>query len=55
MMNILHYLKYFLFHIIGLLALTMVTLGGAYTTYGLITILVFEVAPRNTGHGSSLS
>ncbi|CAH0349562.1 alkane 1-monooxygenase [Aquabacterium commune] len=41
MMNILHYLKYFLFHIIGLLALTMVTLGGAYTTYGLITILVF--------------
>jgi Fatty acid desaturase len=41
MMNILHYLKYFLFHIIGLLAVVAITIGGAFATYGMIAILVF--------------
>jgi alkane 1-monooxygenase len=39
-MNLFHYLKYFLFHVIGLIAVAMVTLGGAWITGGLVVILV---------------
>ena len=39
-MNIFHYLKYFLFHVIGAIAVVMVTAGGAWITSGLLTILV---------------
>ncbi|MDR8015948.1 alkane 1-monooxygenase [Ectopseudomonas guguanensis] len=38
-MNILHYLKYFLFHAIGLFAVLALLAGGAYTTGGLLTVL----------------
>ncbi len=39
-MNIFHYLKYFLFHVIGVIALAMVTAGGSWITGGLFAILV---------------
>lgn len=42
-MKILHYLKYFLFHAIGLLAVTAILAGGAYITAGLISVLVIYV------------
>lgn len=42
-MNILHYLKYFLFHVIGLLSLAAILGGGAYITFGLISILVIYI------------
>lgn len=35
-----HYLKFFLFHLIGALALVAILMGGGYITAGLITILV---------------
>lgn len=38
-MNILHYLKYFLFHAIGLLAVLALLAGGIYTSAGLLTVL----------------
>ncbi|MDE2075631.1 MAG: alkane 1-monooxygenase [Burkholderiales bacterium] len=42
-MKILHYLKYFLFHAIGLLAVAAILAGGAYITAGLISVLVIYV------------
>jgi hypothetical protein len=39
-MAILHYLKYFLFHGIGLLAISALLVGGGFATYGLIALLV---------------
>ena len=39
-MNILHYLKYFLFHAIGLLSLAAILAGGQYVTAGLLAVLV---------------
>ena len=39
-MSILHYLKYFLFHAIGLLSVGAILAGGAYTTAGLLAVLV---------------
>ncbi|WP_374257356.1 alkane 1-monooxygenase [Aquabacterium sp.] len=39
-MIILHYLKYFLFHAIGLLSMAAIVAGGGYTTAGLLTVLV---------------
>ncbi len=42
-MNILHYLKYFLFHVIGLLSLAAILGGGAYITVGLVSILVIYI------------
>ncbi|HET8693707.1 MAG TPA: alkane 1-monooxygenase [Aquabacterium sp.] len=42
-MKILHYLKYFLFHAIGLLAMAAILAGGAYITAGLISVLVIYV------------
>ncbi|WP_440466140.1 alkane 1-monooxygenase [Pseudomonas sp. YH-1] len=40
-MNVLHYLKYFLFHVIGLLAAASLLAGGAWVTYGLLAVLAF--------------
>lgn len=42
-MSLLHYLKYFLFHIIGLVALAALLAGGAYITTGLLGILVIYI------------
>ena len=39
-MNVLHYLKYFLFHAIGLLAAGFIMAGQGYVTLGLLTVLV---------------
>jgi alkane 1-monooxygenase len=41
MMQIFHYLKYFLFHAIGLAALVAITMGGAYATWALVGLLTF--------------
>ena len=38
-MMLLHYLKYFLFHAIGLLALTMLMAGGIWVSVGLVAVL----------------
>lgn len=38
-----HYLKYFLFHLVGLTALLAFIAGGAWITYGLLGILTFYV------------
>ena len=35
-----HYSKYFLFHVIGILALVAILAGGAYVSFGLLVILV---------------
>ncbi|MEY4766720.1 MAG: hypothetical protein RI907_3393 [Pseudomonadota bacterium] len=43
-MKLFHYLKYFLFHAIGLVAIAMVTLGGGWISAGLLAILVFYMA-----------
>ncbi len=43
-MIVLHYLKYFLFHVIGLLAAAAIVIGGNFATFGLITLLVFYMA-----------
>ncbi|PPA05790.1 alkane 1-monooxygenase [Pseudomonas sp. MWU12-2312b] len=40
-MNILHYLKYFLFHVIGLLVVTSILAGGAWITFSLLAVLSF--------------
>jgi len=40
-MNVLHYLKYFLFHAIGLCALLTLVAGGAYIGLGLIAVVGF--------------
>lgn len=40
-MNIFHYLKYFLFHVIGLLAVIAIVVGGKLATLGLLAILFF--------------
>jgi alkane 1-monooxygenase len=39
-MNVLHYLKYFLFHLIGLLAVGALLTGGSFITMGLVALLV---------------
>lgn len=39
-MNLLHYLKYFLFHGVGLIAAVAILAGGAWITLGLIAVLV---------------
>ena len=38
--GVLHYLKYFLFHIVGLLAVVSLLAGGTFTTAGLVLILL---------------
>ena len=42
-MNLLHYLKYFLFHAIGLISLTAILAGGASITGGLLLILTLYI------------
>ena len=42
-MNLLHYLKYFLFHAIGLAAVTVILAGGYYITGGLLVLLTFYI------------
>jgi alkane 1-monooxygenase len=42
-MNALHYLKYFLFHVIGLMSAVAILAGGAWVTIGLITVLVIYI------------
>jgi len=42
-MSILHYLKYFLFHLIGLFSLLTLLAGGGYISAGLIGILLLYV------------
>ncbi|MDZ4190997.1 MAG: alkane 1-monooxygenase [Pseudomonas sp.] len=39
-MNALHYLKYFLFHVISLMSAVAILAGGAWVTIGLIAVLV---------------
>jgi hypothetical protein len=39
-MNLLHYLKYFLFHAIGLMSVAALVGGGPYVTLGLVTTLI---------------
>lgn len=39
-MSVLHYLKYFLFHLIGLIAVAALLAGGSYVTAGLLGVLV---------------
>ena len=41
--SVLHYLKYFLFHLVGLFAVAALLAGGAYTTAGLLTVLGFYI------------
>lgn len=43
-MHILHYLKYFLFHAIGLLSLAAIVAGGHYITAGLAGVLFIYLA-----------
>lgn len=40
-MNPLHYLKYFLFHVVGLAAVLSLLAGGTWTTAGLLAVLAF--------------
>lgn len=40
-MNALHYLKYFLFHAVGLLAAAAILAGGAWISLGLLAIVAF--------------
>jgi alkane 1-monooxygenase len=40
---IFHYLKYFVFHLIGMLALVSILLGGSYISFGLAAILITYV------------
>lgn len=42
-MNALHYLKFFLFHAIGLLAATAILAGGGWITLGLLAVLVVYI------------
>lgn len=42
-MNLLHYLKYFLFHATGLISVTAILAGGAFITGGLLLILALYI------------
>ncbi|UJJ31981.1 alkane 1-monooxygenase [Halopseudomonas maritima] len=42
-MNILHYLKFFLFHAVGLLAAVSILAGGGWTSLGLLAVLVIYI------------
>jgi hypothetical protein len=43
MNNILHYLKYFLFHAIGLISAGAILAGGGYVTGGFFAVLIIYV------------
>ena len=42
-MNALHYLKYFLFHMVGLVSAAAILAGGAWITIGLMAVVFFYV------------
>lgn len=42
-MNILHYLKFFLFHAVGLLAVVSILAGGGWTSLGLLAVLAIYI------------
>ena len=42
-MNLLHYLKYFLFHGIGLISATAILAGGHYMSGGLLLVLLIYI------------
>lgn len=42
-MKLFHYLKYFFFHVIGLLSVATLLAGGDYITFGFVTIILFYV------------
>ena len=42
-MMIFHYLKYFLFHLIGIAAIVILFAGGAWISYGLMGLLLFYI------------
>lgn len=42
-MNVLHYLKYFLFHAVGLFSVAAMLAGGFYATLGLLEVLAFYI------------
>jgi alkane 1-monooxygenase len=53
-MNVLHYLKYFLFHAIGLLAAGFIMAGQGYVTLGLLTVLaIYMVGDAVAGDDTS--
>jgi len=53
-MQLLHYLKYFLFHAVGLLALTMLMAGGVWVTVGLVAVLtIYMVGDAICGDDTS--
>ena len=42
-MNALHYLKYFLFHVFGLISATAIPAGGHYMSGGLLLVLLIYI------------
>lgn len=38
-----HYLKFFLFHFVGIAVIASIVLGGSYITFGLLGVLIFYV------------
>lgn len=48
-MKLLHYLKYFLFHAIGLLSVVAILAGGHYVTGGFVAILAFYLVGDGLG------
>ena len=48
-MNVLHYLKFFLFHLIGFIALTAILAGGYYITAGLLLVLSIYIIGDGLG------
>ena len=40
MMKMFHYLKYFLFHVIGLISAAAILAGGGFITAGFLAVLV---------------
>jgi len=41
--DVLHYLKYFLFHVVGLFSVAAILAGGFYATAGLLEVLAFYI------------
>lgn len=53
-MMLFHYLKYFIFHIIGIVALVAILAGGAYISIGLVTIfLAYIIGDATLGDDTS--
>ena len=53
-MQLFHYLKYFLFHAIGLMSVAFIVAGGGYVTAGMLTILaIYMVGDALCGDDTS--